>query len=150
MAPDANKALIRRYVEDVMNEHDAAASAAFFAPDAINNGRQVEGDRMRIILDDIFATFPDWHTTIEELLAEGEAVVCHSVTTATHGGTPVTFPIHNMLGIPATGKPVVMRSIHIFHLKDGLITSHRAVRDDLETMKQIGLWPLTGAPTGVA
>jgi len=83
-------------------------------------------------------------------VAEGETVVCHNRTTATHGGTPSTFPIHNMLGIPATGKPVVMRSIHIFHLKDGLIMSHRAVRDDLETMKQLGLWPPADVPIGAA
>ena len=34
-----------------------------------------------------------------------------------------------------------MRSIHIWGIKDGLITSHVAARDDLETMQQIGLWP---------
>lgn len=34
-----------------------------------------------------------------------------------------------------------MQSIHIFHLADGLITRHRAIRHDLETMMQFGRWP---------
>ena len=43
-----------------------------------------------------------------------------------------------------------MRSIHIWCIEDGLIASHLAARDDLETMIQIGLWPPTAVPTGRA
>ncbi len=92
-------------------------------------------------MTDIFTTFPDCHTTIDEMVAEGDVVVSRSTMTATHLGTPIVRNIHNMKGIPPTGKPVIMKSIHIWHIKDGLITSHMAARDDLETMQQIGLWP---------
>jgi predicted ester cyclase len=92
-------------------------------------------------MTDIFTTFPDWHTTIDEMIAEGDVVVSQHTTTATHLGTPIVSNIHNMKGIPPTGKSVIMKSIHIWHIKDGLITSHMAAREDLETMQQIGLWP---------
>jgi len=140
MSIEENKAIIRRY-GDAMNSHDADACAAFYAPDATNNGHRVGREDMRTALTDIFTTFPDWHSTVDEMLAEGDVVVSRSTTTATHLGTPIVRSIHNMKGIPPTGKPVIMKSIHIWHIKDGLITSHMASRDDLETMRQIGLWP---------
>ncbi len=141
MSIEENKALIRRCWEDAMNSRDADACAAFFAPDAANHGHQVGREGLRTVMTDIFTTFPDWHTTIEEMIAEGDVVVSRHTTTATHLGTPIVRSIHNMKGIPPTGKAVVMKSIHICHIKDGLITSHMAARDDLETMEQIGLWP---------
>lgn len=147
MPTQENKALVRR-IEAAMNARDVEALAQMIAPDATNHGRPVGRAGFRRTFVDIFATFPDWHTTIEELVAEGETVVTRNLTTATHLGTPATIPIHNMQGIAPTGRPVVLRSIHIWHIRDGLAISHMAVRDDLETMKQIGLWPPTAVPTG--
>ena len=148
MGTEDNKALIRRYLEDVMNSHDAAACAALFAPDATNHGRPIGREGLRRVHEEIFRTFPDWHNTIEELVAEGEVVVTRNYTTATHVGAPERFNVHGMLGIAPTGEPVEMRSIHLMHLRDGLITSHAAVRDDLETLRQIGLWPPPGVVQG--
>ncbi len=141
MSIEENKALIRRYNEDVMNSHGVDACAACFAFDAANFGNPVGREGFRTTLTDIFTTFPDWHTTVDEMVAEGDVVVSRHTTTATHLGTPIVRSIHHMKGIPPTGKPVIMKSIHIWHIKDGLITSHTARRDDLETMQQIGLWP---------
>jgi len=148
VSTEDNKARIRRYLEDVMNGHDVDACAAFFAPDATNHGRPVGRAGVRAVHADLFTAFPDWHNTVEEIVAEGDTVVCRNRTTATHLGTPTVVPVHNLGGIPPTGKPVVMHSIHLFHLKDGLITSHMAVRDDLETMRQLGLWPQLGVVAG--
>ena len=140
MTTDENKALIR-HNQEVMNSHDADASAAFIALDATNHGRPVGRAGFLQTFKDIFMTFPDWHTTIDEMVAEGDTVVSWHTTTATHLGTPSVIPIHNMKGIPPTGLPVVMCSIHIWHIKDGMVSSHRAIRDDLETMQQLGFWP---------
>lgn len=140
MSIEENKALVRQ-IAAAMNAHDPDALALLIAPDATNHGRPVGREGFRRTIAEILATFPDWHDTIEEIIAEGDAVVARNLSTATHLGAPSAIPIHNMLGIAPTGKPVVMRSIHIWHFRDGLAISHAAVRDDLETMKQIGLWP---------
>ncbi len=140
MSIEENKALIRRLI-DAWNRRDVDGCAALHAPDAANFGDPVGREGFRTVLTDIFTTFPDWHNTIEEMVGEGDVVVSRHTTTATHLGTPIAKNIHNMKGIPPTGKPVLMKSIHIWHIKDGLITSHTAGRDDLETMQQIGLWP---------
>ena len=146
MGTNENKALVRRLIEDSMNRRDPAACATFFAPDATNFGRPIGREGFQQVLAEIFATFPDWHSTIEDLVAEGDVVVAHTLTVATHAGTPARINVHNMLGIPPTGKSVVMRSIHVVQLRDGLIVRHDAIRDDLETMQQIGRWPLPGVP----
>ncbi len=140
MSIEDNKALVRR-IEEALNAHDVEAAGVLIAPEAKNHGRAVGREGFRQTFTDIFATFPDWHNTTEEIIAEGDTVVVRNLTTATHLGTPSAIPIHNMKGIAATGLPVVMNSIHIWHVRDGLAVSHAAVRDDLETMKQIGLWP---------
>lgn len=139
MTMEENKRLIRR-AQEAMNTPDPDACAAFTAPDATSHGRPVGRAGRRRVFADIFTAFPDWHNTIDELIAEGDTVVSRNTTTATHLGTP-TIPVHDLAGIAPSGKPVVMQSIHIYQIADGLIISHRAVRDDFETMMQIGLWP---------
>lgn len=57
MLPDDDKARIRRAREDVLHGHDAAARAAFFAPDATNHGRPVGREGVRRAHAALFATF---------------------------------------------------------------------------------------------
>jgi hypothetical protein len=51
-------------------------------------------------------------------------------------------------GVPPTGKCVSVLNIHVYRLADGLIAEHRAVRDDLGLMQQLGLLPTTSHPAG--
>jgi predicted ester cyclase len=44
-------------------------------------------------------------------------------------------------GIAPTGRPITHKQIHIFAVADGQITSHRAVRDDLGLLLQLGWRP---------
>jgi hypothetical protein len=50
-----------------MNRHDVDACAAVYAEDTTNHGHQVGRAGLRTVLADIFRTFPDWHTTIDDL-----------------------------------------------------------------------------------
>jgi predicted ester cyclase len=63
--------------------------------------------------------------------------------TATHLGTP-DLPI--MLGgllheVAPTGRRVDVASQHWYRVRDGKITEHWAVRDDLTMGRQLGLIP---------
>ncbi|MGO1305713.1 MAG: ester cyclase [Sphingomonas parapaucimobilis] len=42
------------------------------------------------------------------------------------------------LGIPATGKPVDFQVMDLFHIKDGKLTEHWALMDNLGMLQQIG------------
>ncbi len=44
-------------------------------------------------------------------------------------------------GIPATGRPFSQQQVHIFTTAGSLITGHRAARDDLGLLLQLGWRP---------
>jgi hypothetical protein len=44
-------------------------------------------------------------------------------------------------GIEPTGTRISHNQVHIFHIADGQITNHRAVRDDLGLLLQLGRRP---------
>src|SRR6516164_1886274 len=98
MSTEENKRLIRQFFEGV-NARDMTVFE-LFAPDAVHHnpfpgtpaGR--EGNKQGMLL--LFAAFPDWHTTIEDLIAEGDKVVVRMTQRGTHQGT--------LFGIAATGK----------------------------------------------
>jgi predicted ester cyclase len=44
-------------------------------------------------------------------------------------------------GIAPTGRAITHKQVHIFTVADGQITRHRAVRDDLGLLLQLGWRP---------
>ena len=69
----------------------------------------------------------------QETLAEGDTVMAAAVMTGQHTG------VFN--GIAPTGRPISHKQVHIFTITDGQITRHRAVRDDLGLLLQLGWRP---------
>ena len=137
-----NKRLVERLYSEGINSHDAAAAAAFYAPDAMNHGRTVGREGMRKVFDALFSTFPDFHYRIDECTAEGDRVVCKVTMTGTHRGQPHSLPeaFGGMLtNVAPTGRKVQVLQFHSFTLGGGMITAHSAVRDDLGMCKQLGL-----------
>jgi predicted ester cyclase len=51
-------------------------------------------------------------------------------------------------GIAPTDRPIKHKQVHIFTVADGRITHHRAVRDDLGLLLQLGWRP--GSPNATA
>jgi predicted ester cyclase len=46
-----------------------------------------------------------------------------------------------LFGIPGSGKPIAWRQCHLITVADGRATVHRAIRDDLGLMRQMGALP---------
>ena len=88
MSTETNKALVRRWVEEVVNQKDLAAIDELFSPDFIDYtnppdwtpGR--EGHRQIIVL--YHTAFPDFHYAIEHEVAEGDMVVVRGTYHLTH------------------------------------------------------------------
>ena len=53
--------------------------------------------------------------------------------TGTHEG--------ELMGIPPTGRKIEVNEIHIYRMQDGKAVEHRVGRDDLGTMRQLGVIP---------
>jgi predicted ester cyclase len=70
---------------------------------------------------------------LQETVAEGNTVMAAATMTGEHTG-----PFN---GIAPTGRPITHRQVHIFTITEGQITNHRAVRDDLGLLLQLGWRP---------
>lgn len=85
---------------------------------------------------DFRAAFPDLHFTVEETIAEGDKVVCRCTLRGTHRG--------DFMGIPATGKQVVVTGVDVGHFANGKGVEHWAYYDELGMMQQLGVIPSDG------
>jgi len=77
--------------------------------------------------------FPDLYVTVEDLIEEGDKVVCRNTVSGTHQG--------EYMGLPPTGKSVTYNEIFIFRFVSGQVAEIWGVVDVLSQMKQLGLTP---------
>ena len=142
MSTQANKAMIRRWVEEVLNHKNLAFIDECIAPDILNHAvvpsLQHGRDNFKRVIGSLFLAFPDHHMELEDLGAEGDKVWYRGTRSGTHQGPG---PI---LGLAPTGKFAAVQHIHIFRLADGKVVEHWAIRDDLSFLQQIGVFPVAG------
>jgi predicted ester cyclase len=139
----------------VLAEHAAIARGdidailASYAPNATNHGRPVGREGLLRVFESLAMAFPDAQFEVTTLLEMGDVVFCEGVMTGTHLGTP-TMPVLGglLVGVPPTGRRVAVQHMHTYRFVDGLIVEHRAVRDDLGMLQQLGLVPTTSHPAG--
>jgi predicted ester cyclase len=78
-------------------------------------------------------SFSDLRFELQEVAVDGDTVIAASTMSGRHTGT--------FQRLAPTGRRFAQRQVHIFHSADGQITSHRAVRDDLGLLFQLGWQP---------
>ena len=80
------------------------------------------------------AAFPGLKVTPEDVLTSGDKVIARTRATGTHQG--------ELLGLPATGKPINVQFIDIIRFgDDGLACEHWGVFDTMTMMQQLGAVP---------
>jgi len=133
---EENKAHYRRTLEEVFNQGNFALVDDLVAPDFLNhevppgmNNRGPESTRQVVRM--LRTAFPDLHFTIEELVAEGDTVAGRVRMSGTHLGP--------FQGIAPTGRSFEQAHMHFVRFRDGKAIEHRAVRDDLGMMRQLGV-----------
>lgn len=135
MSTAINKAIVRRYIEQVLNEQRYDLIDEFLAENIELHGSGIPPGLE--VVKQWFATFatgfPDGYTTIEDIVAEEDKVAARTTFNGTHQG--------EMQGIPATGKNVSIPSITIFRLDNGKIAEGWLVSDNLGMMQQLGVVP---------
>jgi steroid delta-isomerase-like uncharacterized protein len=140
MSTDANKAVVRRFYEEIFNKRNLALVAELTTPEAISHesspGLANGPEGVRQVVNMLSSAFPDHHTTIEDMVAEGDKVAVSTTLSGTHQG--------GFMGLPPTGKRFSQRQYHILRVADGKIAEHWAVRDDLGMMQQLGAIPEPG------
>ena len=131
-----------------LNRGDVKTALQNYAEDTKNHGRPVGREGLRRVLEDIYTTFPDWRMEAVETIAVGDSVVVRCMVSGTHKGIG-RLPINGamLIGVEPTGKRFEVQHIHWYTLKDGKIVDHRANRDDIGMMRQLGLVPPVPAAT---
>jgi len=141
MSTEANKAIVNHVWEEVFNQRNLALADELLAPDAINYdtppGITRDGpESLKQIVQMLTTAFPDHHMTVEDTIAERDTVVSRTTFSGTHQGA--------FLGRPPTGKHFTQQQIHVVRVVDGKIVVHRALRDELSLMQQLGVIPTLG------
>jgi steroid delta-isomerase-like uncharacterized protein len=136
---EANKLLIRGYIEEVFNKHQPETSDRFVATDFIEHNPRLPHEGLagtKKFLNIVFAAFSDYHGEIQNLVAEGDMVVSRTQWTGTNDG-----PYD---GRPATGKKLVFSTSDFFRIENGKIAERWDVVETLARAVALGLVP---APT---
>ena len=123
---EENKAIVRRWLEDGMNARNLGIIDELFAPDYANHsprlgvvGREYTARETA----EFFVAFPDWRTTIDDIIAEGEKVVVRRTVQGTYKGEVQGATV------PPTGRLVTFTIREMFRVSDGKIVERWAIHD---------------------
>jgi steroid delta-isomerase-like uncharacterized protein len=134
---EENKALLRRWFDEVWNKGNAEAVDEMFAADGIAYG--LSDDESNPIkgptgFKPFHATFrgafPDIEVIVEDMIAEGDKVVARCSVRGKHTG--------DHLGIAASNSPVLFTGIAIVRVRDGKFVEAWNNFDFLKMNRQIG------------
>ena len=136
MTIEENKALVRGFVEEFWNQGNTAAVDELMAPDAeihMPTGETVDLDGLKGFNLAFRASFPDWHSTFEELVAEGDRVAERWTGRGAYRG--------ELMGIPPTEEHVEVPGSVFYRIVDGKIVEFRGQLDMMGMMQQLGVMP---------
>ena len=105
MALEEIKALVRKGVE-VMNKRDLTMLDEFMASDYVDHSNQLRGrEDVKKFYAGVFKDFPDFHRTIEDIIAGGDKV----------------WVRNRITGTASTGKKIELASVNIFRIVNGKV-----------------------------
>ena len=140
LSESQNIAALDRFVEAVINQGkydvcDEIVEENFVELDPLP-GQQQGREGLKDVIRMLRTGFPDIHWVVEETIASGEKVVSRFKWTGTHHG--------EFLGIPASGRKVVVPGVVIDRLQNGKMADSRILMDTMGMMQQLGMIPGPG------
>jgi steroid delta-isomerase-like uncharacterized protein len=136
-SPENNKAMDRRFVNEVLNEHNLDVLPDLIAEDFVEQnpppGQGPGREGLRQFLAQMFEAFPDMRWEAEEVVAEGSRTAGWGTWKGTHRGT--------FVGIPPTGRTVSVEFWVMNHYRDGKVAESRIIMDTMSLMQQLGVVP---------
>ena len=129
MSLEENKKIVRKSIE-VINTKDLSSIEQMVAPDFVDHTRKMQGSEgLKQFLSMIYKSFPDFHLTIEDIIAEEDKVWVRLTITATHTG--------EFFGLAPTGKKFTEPSVWIYRIANSKIIEGWDVHDELDFYKKI-------------
>jgi steroid delta-isomerase-like uncharacterized protein len=140
MSAEQNKALVRRVFEESINKHNLNVFDELLAPNYVNHNMPTPApgpEGLKQVVSMFLTAFPDFHVTLEDVIAEGDKVASRGVWRGTHQG--------NFMGIPATGKSIAVSYSDIWRIENGRAVENWVQMDMLGLMQQLGVAPAPGS-----
>jgi steroid delta-isomerase-like uncharacterized protein len=137
MTLDDNKLIVERFVDQFWSNGRLAAADELMAPDVVIHQPDVGGiDGLKAFNTMLRTAFPDWHSTMEEVIAEGDRVAERWTGRGTHRG--------EFQGIAPSGRKVEVPGVVFYRIRDGKIAEFRGSFDMLTMLEQLGAGPTSG------
>jgi predicted ester cyclase len=137
---EGNTKLARQVIE-AFNTGDVGNVSQVISPQYFNHESQVDPVRSKLrgpeefidTVKNLRSAFADLHYEEQETIASGDKVISILNVTGKHVG--------NFFGIaPPTGHNISYQVVHIHRIgNDGKVVEHKAIRDDLTFMMQLGI-----------
>jgi len=120
MSAEENRAIYHQYLEEVWNKGNINAVDAFVASDFHNHmivpGATVDHRAaMKMVVAAYRTTFPDYHVTVEAMVADEAMVACHLRFQGTQHGV---YYDRELGPIEPTGQEVTVRESHIVRFRE--------------------------------
>lgn len=138
MTPVHNrKEILSRFLKEVWTDGDISAADKYVAESyTIHHDPGDPWDKQQLDLAGYKervrvsrAPFPDQRFDVQELFADGDAVVVTWLWSATHQGS--------LPGFPATGKTIRMSGITVYYFSGDRVTGHWQLTDRLGVFRQL-------------
>lgn len=136
MSFEENKSLVRRFVEEFWNQGNTAAADALMTADAtivLPGTGQVSKESFKAFAVSLRRAFPDWHSTLEEMIADDDRVGERWTGRGAHQG--------EFQGIAPTGRQVEVPGIVFYRISAGKISEFHGLFDGLAMLRQLGALP---------
>jgi len=128
------KSIVRKWIE-AYNKRNLDVFDEFIASDYVDHTNKVDRDGLKQLFTMGFTGFPDWHETIEDIIAEGDKVWIRLSYTGTHTG--------EFMGLLPTGKKITSKGVDIYRIVNGKLAEYWNVIDNVDMFKQIGVIEIT-------
>lgn len=144
MPAEENKALVRLIVEEAFNKGNLDIADECFSDDYVVHipGRQTPTGpaAFKASIGMWRGAFADLHMTLEDVVGEGDLVANRFTTRGTHTGP--------LLGLPPTGKPMVVHGQELHRVVDGRVLESWICDDVPSILVQLGVisMPKGGPP----
>jgi predicted ester cyclase len=126
--------LVRRCFDELFRERDLTAfethcAESFFDHNPPAGAREGGITSTREGFRRLLEGLPDLEARIDDALAQGDMVFVRSTFTGTHLG--------ELMGLQPTGKRLKLDVWHLFRVRDGKLTEHRAQSDTIMLLRQV-------------
>jgi predicted ester cyclase len=133
MSVEQNKYIMRQMIEEVWNKGnmlvaDQIFHADHYSPSAPDLPKGPEGVKMLAVM--FRSAMPDYHMTIDMLLADERKVVGRFTQSGTHVGAP-------LMGMPASGRRAEWTEIGVLEIENGKIVKSWYEVDMLAMINQL-------------